>query len=124
MYELKDRIHENGIDYILCGDYYIPEWQIPQNDRPIGHFGRMRKAYLKEYRPALYAGYIARGTLFDHCTDINEQAQQRLEVMMEQIVHEWGIKEEMSVSTTSSLMRCCVEQSFPTGILLYCEQVY
>ena len=54
-----------------------------------------RQAYLKEYRPALYAGYIARGTLFDHCADINEQAQQRLEVMMEQIVHEWGIKEEM-----------------------------
>ena len=55
MNELKDRIHENGIDYILCGDYYIPEWQIPQNDRPIGHYGRMRKAYLKEYHPALYA---------------------------------------------------------------------
>ena len=90
MNELKDRIHENGIDYILCGDYYIPEWQIPQNDRPIGHYGRMRKAYLKEYRPALYAGYIARGTLFDHCADINEQAQRRLEVMMEQIVHEMG----------------------------------
>lgn len=33
MNELKERIHENGIDYILCGDYYIPDWQIPQCDR-------------------------------------------------------------------------------------------
>lgn len=95
MNELKERIHENGIDYILCGEYYIPDWQIPQCDRTIGHYGRMRKAYLKEHRPALYAGYIACGTLFEHCADINEQAQQRLEVMMEQIIHEWGVKEEM-----------------------------
>ena len=27
-------------------------------------------------------------------------------------------------STTSSLIRCCVVQSFPTGTLLYWEQVY
>ena len=95
MNELKDHIHENGIDYTLCGDYYIPDWQIPAVDRTLGHYGRMRKAYLKNHRPALYAEYVAHGTLFEHCAEVETQAQERLEVMMEQIAQEWGIREEM-----------------------------
>ena len=54
MSDLKEHIHENGIDYTLCGDYYIPDWQIPAVDRTLGHYDRMRKAYLKNHRPALY----------------------------------------------------------------------
>ena len=95
MSDLREHIHENGIDYTLCGDYYIPDWQIPVTDRTLGHYGRMRKAYLKNHRPALYAGYVAHGTLFEHCAEVETQAQERLEVMMEQIAQEWGTKEEM-----------------------------
>ena len=64
MNELKDRIHENGMDYVLCGDYYIPEITIPKCDRPIGHYGRLRKAYLKEYRTVLYQEYLSQGKLY------------------------------------------------------------
>ncbi|MCC8079984.1 MAG: TnpV protein [Oscillospiraceae bacterium] len=95
MNELKERIHENGIDYILCGDYYIPDWKLPLLDRPVGRYGRMRQNYLKEHRPALYAMYLIHGTLYKHCADVNEQAQQRLEVMMKQLIEEWGITEDL-----------------------------
>ena len=37
MEKLKERITENGIDYILVGDYYIPDLKLPEEDRPIGH---------------------------------------------------------------------------------------
>ena len=37
MKELKPRIHENGIDYILVGDYYVPDWKLPEEIRPVGH---------------------------------------------------------------------------------------
>ena len=95
MNELKEHINENGINYTLCGDYYIPDWQIPVTDRTLGHYGRMRKAYLQTQRPVLYAGYVAHGTLFEHCAEVETQARQRLDVMMEQIAQEWGISEEM-----------------------------
>ena len=36
MSELKPRITENGIDYILVGDYYIPDLKLPEEHRPIG----------------------------------------------------------------------------------------
>ena len=39
MSELKPRITENGIDYILVGDYYIPDLKLPEEHRPIGKYG-------------------------------------------------------------------------------------
>lgn len=95
MNELKDRIHENGMDYVLCGDYYISEITIPKCDRPIGHYGRLRKAYLKEYRPVLYLEYLSQGKLYEHLAEVNEQATARLELIMEQIIREWGVSEDL-----------------------------
>ena len=46
MKELKPRIHENGIDYILVGDYYVPDWKLPEEHRPIGRWGNLHRAYL------------------------------------------------------------------------------
>ena len=48
MSELKPRITENGIDYILVGDYYIPDLKLPEEHRPIGKYGRMHREYLRE----------------------------------------------------------------------------
>ncbi len=55
MKELKSRIHENGIDYILVGDYYVPDWKLPEEKRPVGHWGRLHQAYLRMYRPGFTA---------------------------------------------------------------------
>ncbi len=95
MNKLKERIHENGIDYILCGDYYIPAITIPKCDRPIGHYGRLRKAYLKEYRPVLFQAYLSQGKLYEHLAEVNTQATERLERIMEQLIREWDISEDL-----------------------------
>lgn len=63
MKELKPRIHENGIDYILVGDYYLPDLKLPEDNRSIGHWGRLHKAYLKMYRPAIYISKRRSGIL-------------------------------------------------------------
>lgn len=52
MEKLKERITENGIDYILVGDYYIPDLKLPEESRPIGYFGQMYRDYLKQVHPA------------------------------------------------------------------------
>ena len=49
MKELKPRIHENGIDYILVGDYYVPDWKLPEEHRPIGRWGNLHRAYLRQF---------------------------------------------------------------------------
>ena len=51
MSELKPRITEKRIDYILVGDYYIPDLKLPEEPRPIGKYGRMHREYLREVHP-------------------------------------------------------------------------
>lgn len=47
MKELESRIHDenNGLDYELVGDYYIPVLAVPEEHRPIGRYGRMHGDY-------------------------------------------------------------------------------
>lgn len=51
MNKLKERITENGVDYILVGDYYIPDLRLSEVNRPIGRYGHMHRDYLKEVHP-------------------------------------------------------------------------
>ena len=85
MSELKPRITENGIDYILVGDYYIPDLKLPEEHRPIGKYGRMHREYLREVHPARLNTLILTGELWTYLADLNEQAQERLDTIMEQI---------------------------------------
>ena len=39
---MKERFIENGIEYVKCGDYYLPNFELPQNQYEIGKYGRMR----------------------------------------------------------------------------------
>ena len=83
MSELKPRITENGIDYILVGDYYIPGLKLPEEHRPIGKYGRMHREYLREVHPARLNTLILTGELWTYLADLNEQAQERLDTIME-----------------------------------------
>ena len=47
MQDLKPRIHENGMDYVLVGDYYVPDLKLPEEHRPLGKWGRMHREYLR-----------------------------------------------------------------------------
>ncbi len=65
MSELKPRITENGIDYILVGDYYIPDLKLPEEHRPIGKYGRMHREYLREVHPARLNTLTLTGGIMD-----------------------------------------------------------
>lgn len=39
------------LNYIRCGDYYIPDIRLPEESRPIGRWGRMHRDYIKEQKP-------------------------------------------------------------------------
>ena len=95
MEKLKERITENGIDYILVGDYYIPDLKLPEENRPIGRYGRLHREYLKQEHPARYSSLILTGKLWTYLADLNEQAEERLDLIMEQIKTAEGVTEEL-----------------------------
>ena len=95
MEKLKERITENGIDYILVGDYYIPDLKLPEENRPIGRYGRLHRDYLKEEHPAQYSSLILTGKLWTYLADLNEQAEERLDLIIEQMKATEGVTEEL-----------------------------
>lgn len=93
--KLKERITENGIDYILVGDYYIPDLKLPEENRPIGRYGRLHREYLKQEHPARYSSLILTGKLWTYLADLNEQAEERLDLIMEQMKAAEGVTKEL-----------------------------
>ena len=124
MSELKPRITENGIDYILVGDYYIPDLKLPEEHRPIGKYGRMHREYLREVHPARLNTLILTGELWTYLADLNEQAQERLDTIMEQMKATEGVTEELK--RTDKWNGCSVAITFANRaeeIVLY-EMIY
>ena len=95
MEKLKERITENGIDYILIGDYYIPDLKLPEENRPIGRYGRLHREYLKQEHPARYSSLILTGKLWTYLADLNEQAEERLDLIIEQMKAAEEVTEEL-----------------------------
>ena len=97
MEELNIRIHDdsNGLDYVLVGDYYIPDLKLPEESRPIGRWGRIHRAFLKEHRPGRYNELLLSGTLWTYLADLNDQAADRLACIISQMQAAEGVTEEL-----------------------------
>ena len=86
------------IQYIRVGDYFIPDLELPQESRPIGRWGRMRREYLREHKPIQYNCLLLSGKLWTYLADLNEQAQDRLERMIDQMKAAEGISEDLKAN--------------------------
>lgn len=76
---MKERFIENGIEYVKCGDYYLPNFELPQNQYEIGKYGRMRLQFLKTSKPCRYSTLLMTGKLNEHLHEVDVQAEKILE---------------------------------------------
>ena len=95
---MKDRIFTNGIEYTLVGDYYIPNIALPEEKRSIGKWGRIYREYLKEHHPVRFNDLVLSGQLWTYLADLNEQAQDRLSLIIEQMKTSEGVSEELKTA--------------------------
>ena len=97
MKKLEPLIHdtENGLDYILVGEIYLPLIAVPEETRDIGFYGSLRRNYLRDYKSGLYSYLSLSGKLWTHLADVNEQCIQRRDLLMEQIMIQEDITEEL-----------------------------
>ena len=97
---MKQRIYDerNGLWYSLCGDYYVPEIAIPEENRPIGKWGRMHRDYLEQHHPLRFNDLALGGQLWTYLADLNEQAQERLSLIIDQLTAFEGVTEELKAA--------------------------
>jgi len=87
------------LTYTRVGDYYIPDLKLAeQPDKPIGKYGRMRQRYLKEHRSVLYNSLLLTEKLYPHLSEINEAANERMEILMPQLMKDAGATEKLKAS--------------------------
>ena len=86
------------IQYIRVGDYFIPDLTLPEEPRPMGKWGRMHREYLREHKPIQYNCLLLSGELRTYLADLNEQAQDRLERMIDQMKMAEGVTEELKAA--------------------------
>lgn len=105
-----------NIEYIRNGDYYIPDLKLPEETRPIGKWGRMHREYLKEHHPIQYTNLVLSCQLWTYLADLNEQAQERLDRIIQQMQEAEGITEAMKgenpilwVKHMNSIRNCAEE---------------
>ena len=106
---------KNNLTYTMNGDYQIPDLKLTeQPEKPLGKYGRMRKAYLKEHRPLIYNQLLLTEKLYPHLIEIDETAQSRLEQMMPQLAKDAGATEQLKASDPMrwvGLMNTCKAQA-------------
>ena len=101
MKELKPRIHDeqNDLDYVLVGDYYIPAITLREPDtHSVGRWGHLYIAYLRDYRPTQYSTLVLSGRLHSVLADLNEQASERCNRIIQQMMRAEGVTESMKAS--------------------------
>ncbi len=73
---------QNGSTYTRVGDVLLPNLTIGEAEqRSIGKYGRIRKRYLKEQLPTLYAELLLSGKLYSHLLEIDEACEARMELL-------------------------------------------
>lgn len=88
-----------NLTYERCGDYLISNLiPDPEPEGELRKFGLMRKHYLKEHRSGIYQGMMLSGTLKEHLLSVQEQAEARFDVLVEQMAEREGVNEKLKAS--------------------------
>lgn len=78
------------LNFIKCGDYYIPDIKVKNPNIRLGKWGRMRKEYLRLANPVLFSDMVLNETLYEHCAEIEETAKKRMEIIVPQLAKAYG----------------------------------
>jgi len=95
--EVKENKIENkyGIEYTKVGDYYMPNLVLEKEKITLNKYGRMRLKFLKENKKAEYMIMFTKGTLNKHLKEIQETAEKRIDIIIEQLKQQNNLTEEM-----------------------------
>ena len=94
------------LTYTEYGDYLIPDLVLSDtSEYHIGKYGRMRRAFLKEYRPALCSTLLLTEKLFPHLAEIDAACKKRLNIIETAMMCQEGITEALKAANQMEWVR-------------------
>ncbi len=114
---MKSIFEQLGGTYHEENGYLIPDLRLPaEEEQPIGTWGQRHLDYLKQYRKVTYTNLLTSGRLNTYLADIDSQAQECFERLIEDIKQAQGIteclKEENALEWTGRMnnIRACARE--------------
>ena len=101
---MKSVFEEMGGTYSNINGYLLPNLAIPESP-PLGKWGRMRRRYLKEHRPALYSSMLLNGRLDQHLAKIDRSCEEQLELIIQQMTKQEGVTERLKAADQMEWVR-------------------
>ena len=93
---MKSLFEQLGGTYHEENGYLIPDLRLPaEEEQPIGIWGQRHLDYLKQYRKVTYTNLLTSGKLNTYLADIDRQAQERFERLIEGMKQAQGITERL-----------------------------
>ncbi|RHG55567.1 TnpV protein [Coprococcus comes] len=103
---MKSTFEKMGGTYTLGADgIYYPNLVSTDEEPHYGKYGMMRKTYLKEYRPAMYSLYMLEDRLVEHLNLVDDEAQERMVILVRQMMERQGIAEELKARDQMAWVR-------------------
>lgn len=97
-----------NITYRQVNDYMIPNLKIPPEESAIrlGKWGMMHKDYLQKHNPVIFTTLLTQGKLYQHCAEIDTQAQQMFNTLVSQMIKTENITEQLKAENQMEWVRC------------------
>ena len=86
-----------NITYRQVNDFMIPNLTLPPEEANIrlGKWGMLHKDYLLKHKKVVFVTLLAEGKLWQHLADIDTQAQQMFDTLVEQMQESEGVTEKL-----------------------------
>ena len=103
MTTLKNPLHDsnNGLDYTLVNDYYLPNLTVAapaeQHPPPV-RWGRLHKKYLQEHHPIRYNQLLLSGELGGYLAKLDKQVEEQLALTVQQMQESEGVTEALKAA--------------------------
>lgn len=107
-----------GMPFCTPNFLKIPDLKLPEENRSIGKYGRMHRNYLQEHNPIRFNDLVLEGKLWNYFADLNEQAQDRLQLIIRQMQEAESVNDELK-ELFSRYIDCVQEFQIISECLLF-----
>ncbi len=115
----------NRLWYELRGDYYFPCLTLPaEKEQSIGLWGQRHKRFLMEHHKATYYTMLTSGKLNNYLAEIDRQAQERIEIITDQMKQTEGITEQLKAENALEWVQKMNQIRHTAEEIVYSEIIY
>ncbi len=121
---MKDKFIENGIEYVRCGDYYLPNFEVPEEYYHIGKYGRLHEKFIKEHYKGIYTSLFMTGKLHKYLAKIDLKARNELGRLIPLLAEKQGVAEQLKAENQLKWVGLMNNVKAQAEEIIYKEIVY